>query len=147
MKVHIYGRTADGTNVPVLVDENGSPIMQLTAGVTLNPGDIEIGAVELKNSTTEERVAIKTDGTDIALTVRANGLPLPAGAATAALQESQLTGLPYGADQQVIAYYGSTNNIQTITYKKAGVVVKTRTFNYAGGGTANDDVLTGTIDA
>ncbi len=55
--------------------------------------------------------------------------------------------IPFGADQQVVAYYGATNNVQTVTYKKAGVTLKTRTFTYAGGGAANDDTLIGTVDA
>lgn len=55
--------------------------------------------------------------------------------------------LPYGADQQVVAYYEGTNNIETITYKIGGVTVKTRTFTYGNGGVANDDLLTGTVDA
>lgn len=55
--------------------------------------------------------------------------------------------LPYGADAQAIAYYGTTNNIQTIVYSKSGSTVKTRTFTYVGGGAANDDLLSGTVDS
>lgn len=55
--------------------------------------------------------------------------------------------LPYGADEQAITYIGATNNIQTITYKKAGVTIKTRTFSYAGEGAANDDKIIATQDA
>lgn len=51
-------------------------------------------------------------------------------------------GLPYGADQQVIAYVGDTENIATIVYNLAGTTLKTRTFSYDGSGR-----LTGTVDA
>lgn len=45
-------------------------------------------------------------------------------------------------DEQVFAYYGATNNIQTITYKKDGATVSTLTFQYVGGGAADDDNVT-----
>ena len=38
--------------------------------------DIQIGAVEIKNADTDDRVAVLTDGTDMALTVRANDLDI-----------------------------------------------------------------------
>lgn len=50
-----------------------------------------------------------------------------------------------GNDYQAIAYYGSTNNIETITYKaggSGGTTVAVQTFAYAGGGAADDDTLT-----
>ena len=49
--------------------------------------------------------------------------------------------LPYGADQRVVEYYEGTNNVHTITYKRAGVTLKTRTLIYLNGGAANDDLL------
>ncbi len=61
---------------------------QLAGGLTLNTGDLEIGAVELKDGATDTRGKVKTDGTDNALVVMANLLPLPSGAATSALQTS-----------------------------------------------------------
>ena len=42
----------------------------------LNTGDIEIGAVELKDGTTDTRADIKTDGTNNALFVQANDLDI-----------------------------------------------------------------------
>ena len=52
-------------------------------------------------------------------------------------------------DYQSITYYGSTNNINVITYKiggASGTVVATQTITYVGGGAANDDkVATVTI--
>ena len=49
--------------------------------------------------------------------------------------------IPY-SDYVSYAYYGSTNNIQTATYKtggSGGTTVATLTFTYVGGGAANDD--------
>ncbi len=46
-------------------------------------------------------------------------------------------------DEEVYAYYGSTNNIQTITYKNDSVSVGVVTFTYAGSGVSSDDKLTG----
>lgn len=45
-------------------------------------------------------------------------------------------------DQQVWAYYGSTNNVQTITYKNGSTTVAVLTFTYAAGGAADDDKVT-----
>lgn len=56
--------------------------------------------------------------------------------------------LPYGADQQVISYVGSTNNIDAIIYKLSGSTLMTRTFTYIGGTPNSDDaLLAGTQDA
>ena len=38
--------------------------------------DIQIGAVEIKNATSDDRAVVSTDGTDMALTVRANDLDI-----------------------------------------------------------------------
>jgi len=62
------------------VNEDGS------IDATLVNGDIQIGAVEIKDATTTTRAKVKTDGTDNAQVVMANVLPLPAGAATSAKQ-------------------------------------------------------------
>jgi|GEM_PF-4763167 len=50
----------------------------------LSGADIEIGAVELKDGTTDTRATIESDGVDNALVVKQNSQPLPAGAATEA---------------------------------------------------------------
>ncbi len=53
--------------------------------------DIEIGAVELKNASTDDRATIEDDGTGtgkIGVTIKANVLPLPTNAATSGLQTS-----------------------------------------------------------
>ncbi len=55
--------------------------------------DIQIGAVEIKNGTTDDRVVVKTDGTDFAMVVTQNSQPLPTGAATAANQGTEITAI------------------------------------------------------
>lgn len=47
-------------------------------------------------------------------------------------------------DESVLANYPGTNNLHTVTLKSAGTVVGTITLTYAGGGAADNDVLTGT---
>lgn len=63
--------------------------MQVEAEIKVE--DIEIGAVELKDATTDTRVKIKSDGVDNALVVTQNSQPLPDGAATSTLQETANT--------------------------------------------------------
>jgi len=55
--------------------------------------------------------------------------------------------LPYGADEQVLSYIGTTNNISTIQFKIGGQVVKTRTFTYVNAGAANDDLIATSVDS
>lgn len=62
------------------VNEDGS------IDTNLLSGDIEIGAVELKNATDDTRAVIKSDGVDNALVVSQNSQPLPIGAATSSNQ-------------------------------------------------------------
>lgn len=45
-------------------------------------------------------------------------------------------------DRITSAYYGSTNNVETQVYSLSGVTVRTLTFTYAGGGSANNDLVT-----
>lgn len=42
------------------------------SGITVSAGDIEIGAVEIKDGTTDTRVKVKTDGADNAVVVMVN---------------------------------------------------------------------------
>lgn len=42
-------------------------------------------------------------------------------------------------DEQILTYYGATNNVANIVYKENGAVVATQTFEYVGGGAADDD--------
>ena len=70
-------------------DETGTPIdatNPLPVSATLVVGDIEIGAVEIKDGTTDTRQKVKTDGTDNASVVMQNTQPLPTGASTAVKQ-------------------------------------------------------------
>ncbi len=48
-------------------------------------------------------------------------------------------------DYQAFTYYGSTNNIETRTFYSGGsggTLVATLTYAYAGGGAADDDLVT-----
>lgn len=89
--------SAARTNMP-FVDSNGKPKpMQMTADgklpvqAQIDVGDIEIGAVELKDATSDTRVVVKSDGVNNALVVTQNSQPLPTGAATSAKQDTQIT--------------------------------------------------------
>jgi len=57
---------------------------RLKVDAELDASDIQIGAVEIKNGTSDDRVVVKTDGVDFALVVTQNSQPLPTGAATQA---------------------------------------------------------------
>lgn len=74
------GQTTMANSSPVVIASDQDPIP-----VSMS-GDIEIGAVELKNATDDTRAVIKTDGVNNALVVTQNSQPLPTGASTAALQ-------------------------------------------------------------
>ncbi len=56
-----------------------------------------------------------------------------------------VNGTTYSYDYQTFTYFGSTNNVSTITYKSGGsggTTVAVQRFNYASGGAANDDRVT-----
>jgi len=59
-------KTPSGRSKEALVDEDG------TLNVRLAAGDIEMGAVEIKDGTTDARGKVKSDGTDNALVVLKN---------------------------------------------------------------------------
>ena len=65
--------TADGALPLDLTTSSGS--------ISINVGDVQIGAVELKDATTDTRQKVKSDGTDNAAVVMQNSQPLPTGAA------------------------------------------------------------------
>lgn len=50
-------------------------------------------------------------------------------------------------DQIVLDYYGSTNNLETVTYKLAGNTVAVLTLTYAAAGAADNDKLIGITKA
>lgn len=69
-------------------------------------------------------VKVDAEGRLLAVGVASGGLALP----------------PY--DDSVLANYGGTNNLHTVTLKLAGVTLGAVTLSYAGGGAANNDTLT-----
>jgi hypothetical protein len=78
-------------------------------GVTISPGDIEIGAVEVKNATTDDRLSIsaagaaKVDGSAVTQPMSAAALPLPTGAATEATAVAASAKLPASLGQKAMA--------------------------------------------
>lgn len=74
--------------IQLIYDEVNKAI-RTTAAVVFQ-GEINLGAVQIKDPDSERRVRVKDDGTDNAAVVTANVLPLPAGAATAAKQDALL---------------------------------------------------------
>lgn len=118
--VILYGVTPDDKVIPVKVTDNGT----LDVGVTL-AGDVEIGAVELKDGDSDTRVTVKDDGTDNAVVVTANVLPLPTGAATEATLSEIDQDLTDGTQKTQIVDSGgdvvnSTSNSLDINLKYAG---------------------------
>ena len=84
----IIARESDGETVDLALEEaeqaditNRAKRVYLVGG-----GDIQIGAVEIKDGETDARAKVKTDGTDNAQVVTQNSQPLPTGAATSAKQ-------------------------------------------------------------
>lgn len=63
--------------------DNGDGTFSEKVAATLSTGDIEIGAVEIKNATDDTRAVVKTDGTNNALVVVQNVAPPPSVGATA----------------------------------------------------------------
>ena len=53
----LYGRRADGTLVAVNVADDGT--LSINSSVVINASDIQIGAVELKNATSDDRAVIQ----------------------------------------------------------------------------------------
>jgi hypothetical protein len=130
-----------------------------TVDTALPAGDNNIGNVDIVTlpvsynagvtDAQTQRVVVANDQT---LPISAASLPLPAGAATAALQTtgnsaittlSAKTGASMVAvahDEVVVTYVGSSNRISTVTYKLATATVATLTFAYDG-----SDRLTGVV--
>ncbi len=80
----VGGIDPSGNIIAAQLTALGELKVNATVSATLSPGDVEIGAVELKDADTDTRVKIKTDGTDNAVVVTQNSQPLPTGAATEA---------------------------------------------------------------
>lgn len=49
-------------SVPLKAVDNGDGTYSLDVGATLTVGDVEIGAVEIKNATTDDRASVDTEG-------------------------------------------------------------------------------------
>lgn len=56
----LYGVTPDDKFIPIKITNDGS--LALGTSISLEMSDIQIGAVEIKNSTTDDRVTVNTDG-------------------------------------------------------------------------------------
>lgn len=53
-----------------------------------------------------------------------------------------VNGNAYAYDYQLLTYYGTTDNVQSITYRAGGAggsIVAVQRFNYVNGGSANGD--------
>lgn len=74
----------DGTTpTPVAVDPNTN---RLLVDTTIDASDIQIGAVEIKDGTTDARAVVGVNGLEVEVKASA----LPAGAATSAKQDTQI---------------------------------------------------------
>lgn len=64
----------------ILVDGSGTAITDENPLPVKMDSDIQIGAVEIKDGSTDNRVVVKNDGIDNAMVVTQNSQPLPIGA-------------------------------------------------------------------
>lgn len=85
----LYDRLSTGKNA----DNTDFLLPTSVASINLNPADIQLGAIELKDDVASTRANVKTDGTNNALVVVQNVQPLPTGAATATKQDTGNTSL------------------------------------------------------
>lgn len=87
---------ANGDTKTALVDNDGHQQVDVLSlpDITVNASDIEIGAVEIKNSTDDTRATVGANGLYVDVRVSA----LPTGASTSAKQDSLLTELQLKAD-------------------------------------------------
>lgn len=145
-KVVKYNKTVGSQDVPTEVSEiNRLPV---DAKITLS-ADIEIGAVEIKDSTSDARVKVKSDGLDNGVVVIQNSQPLPSGAATETKQNTvianlqNIVGLEIPAHDYIAITYvpsgNGTGEIQTVVFKtggSGGTTVATLTLAYD----ANDNL-------
>jgi hypothetical protein len=83
--------------IQLIYDEVNKAI-RTTAAVVFQ-GEINLGAVQIKDPDSERRVRVKHDGTDNAAVVTANALPLPAGAARETKQDSLIALLTPGTPE------------------------------------------------
>jgi hypothetical protein len=96
--------------------------------VTLQAADIEIGAVEVKNATTDDRLSIsaagaaKVDGSAVTQPVSAASLPLPAGAATEATLDARTGALTEAAPGTDTASSGLNGRLQRIAQRLTSLI-------------------------
>ena len=102
-------RTAKSTVAIVVWDDTNNKF-KVWDGV-LSTGDLSIGAVELKDGTTDARAVVSSDGTDNALVVQANVLPLPTGAAT----ETTLLGVKQAVESPLPAGDNNIGNVDVVS--------------------------------
>lgn len=129
-----------------IFDSDGNPISSshplfvelVNSEVTLTVGDIEIGAVEGKDATTDTRWKIKSDGVDNALVMMQNSQPLPSGASTEDTLKNNLEAInsltPSKYDYIELSYTDS--NLTGVIYKSGGsggTTVSTLTLAYTDG--------------
>lgn len=91
----------------------------LPVSATLNVGDIEIGAVEIKDATTDTRATVGANG----LYVHVRASALPTGAATSALQETGNTYLD-GINDSLLSLSGAGSPMID-SYQTATITSKT----------------------
>jgi len=120
-----------------LLDENGSPITDsnpLPVKAELEVGDIEIGAVEIKDGHSDTRLDVELDDTKNAIYVQSESL------ATEDKQDDIIAGIQSLVGFEIPAYdyialtYVASGNgageIETVTYKAGGDTVATLTLSY-----------------
>lgn len=118
--VILYGVTPDDKVIPVKVDDQGI----LSSNVTL-VGDIVVGAFVIEDPNTGKKANVVFDGTNNALVVTADFLPLPAGAATEATLSFIETTLTDGSQKTQIVdgmgdAVGVTGNALDTNIKSVG---------------------------
>lgn len=116
----LYGVTPDDKVIPVKCDDQG----RLDSNVTL-VGDIVVGAFIIEGGTSGKKAEVVDDGTDNALVVTANVLPLPIGAATEATLGEIDNDLTDGTQKTQIVdslgdVVGVTSNAIDVNLKSAG---------------------------
>lgn len=107
---------------------DGTHAEVVSSTATFTTGDIEIGAVELKNGADDTRAvitagnALKVDNSAVTQPVSAASLPLPAGAGTAANQATIITALAtnHTDELQLHADIGTTLHADLIAATPAG---------------------------
>lgn len=93
--------------------------------------DIQIGAVEIKNGTTDDRVVVRNDGVEFAMVVVQNSQPLPIGAATEATLTTRSTEatLLTRATEATLATRATEATVATLGTEATLALIKAKTDN------------------